>query len=385
MDNKLILMAWLLVGSVLLVSCSTSVKTVSEIQREKIAYVGTVPFEPPLVYQEEAELVGPDAELGQRIIQRIQETSESMVDTDIKLMWINRTYSSLPTALKNHEVHFVLGVFAITEERKKDIAYSDPYYSSELVLVVNPVNKPINPDQLATAKIGVREGTGVEEFVGKKYASSTLVPFKTLDDAILALRRAEVDCVIDDKHMAAFSLQETPGAGHMEFGPEILGTVECAVGVKKGDKPLLDLVNQVIAELKEADQFSAWIEQHSAGRVQTVLDRHQERLEQARLASEPRQISIRVSRAKNFKLDIYKMANLRFVLTNQSTGVKTSSSPIRFEGSVAVSNATVPPGSYVLALHKFNFSCSIDIGPNDPKKVPINITLTSSGVVVRKG
>ena len=384
MYKKLILMAGLL-SSLLLVSCERSITTVPDIQREKIAYVGTVPFEPPLVYQEEAELVGPDAELGKRIIQRIQDTSDSMVDTDIKLMWINRTYSSLPSALKNHEIHFIIGVFAITEERKKVLQFSDPYYTSELVLVFNPIHKNITPDQLGTAKIGVREGTGVEEFVKKKYASSTIKPFKTLDDAILALRRSEVDCVVDDKHMAAYSLQETPGAAHMEFGPEVLGTVDCAVGMKKGDTALLELINQVIGELKDGDDFTGWIEQHSGGRIQTVLDRHQERLDQAKKASEPREITIRAARAKNFKIDIYKMANLRFVLTNQKTGKKTSSSPIRFEGSTAVSKATVPPGSYILALHKFNFRASIDIGPNDPKRVPINIRLTSSGVVVRKG
>ena len=384
MDKKQILMAGLL-SSLLLLSCGGGTTTVPDIQREKIAYVGTVPFEPPLIYQEGAALVGPDAELGQRIIQRIQETSDSMVDTDIKLMWINRTYSSLIPALKNHEIHFILGVFAITEERKKEIQFSDPYYTSELVLVINPVHKTITSDQLGTANIGVREGTAVADFVKRKYASSTVTPFKTLDDAILALRRSEVDCVIDDKYMAAYSLQETPGAVHMDFGPEVLGTVDCAVGIKKGDKVLLELVNQVLAELKGADQFTKWINQHAGNRVQTVLDRHQERLDQARKASEPREITIRVTRAANFKIDIYKMANLRFVLTNQSTGEKTSSSPIRFEGSTAVATATAPPGSYILALHKFNFRASIDIGPNDPKQVPINILLTSSGVVVRKG
>ncbi|MGW8180664.1 MAG: substrate-binding periplasmic protein, partial [bacterium] len=347
--------------------------------------VGTVPFEPPLIYQQEAELVGPDAELGQRIIDRIHETSDSMVDTDIKLMWINRTYGSLIPALKNHDIHFILGVFAVTEERKKEIQFSDPYYTSELVLVVNPVHKPITPDELVGANIAVREGTGAEDFVRRKYASSTITPFKTLDDAVLALRRSEVDCIVDDKYMAAFSLQETPGAAHMDFGPEVLGTVDCAVGINKGDKTLLELVNKVIAELQGEGKFASWIEQHSGNRVQTVLDRHQERLAQAQAAKEPREITIRVTRAENFKIDIYKMANLRFVLTNQSTGEKTSSSPIRFEGSTAVAKATVPPGAYVLALHKFNFSATLEIGPNDPKRIPVNIRLNSSGVVVRKG
>ena len=72
-------------------------------------------------------------------------------------------------------------------------------------------------------------------------------------------------------------------------------------------------------------------------------------------------------------------------ISKLKTGNKVNSTPIRFEGSTAVTRATVPPGSYLLQLHKFNFQTGIDIGPNDPENVPINITLTSTGVVVRKG
>ena len=386
MNKKLILLTILMLGVLVLgAGCNGSTSAVPDIQREKVAYVGTVPFEPPLVYQEEAELVGPDAELGKRIIQRIQETSDSMVDTEIKLMWINRTYPTLVSALQNHEIHFVMGVFGITEERKKQVDFSDSYYTSELVLVINPVHKPLTPDQIGTAKIGVREGTAVETLVAEKYATSTVTPFKTLDDAILALRRSEVDCVIDDKYMAAYSLEETPGAGHMDFGPEILGSIDCAVAVRKGDKQLLDLVNYVIGGVKEENLIASWIEQHSGGRVQTVLDRHQERLDQEKAAAMPRNLTIRVRRAQGVSIDIYRMANLRFVLTNRQTGDKVSSTPIRFEGSTAVTKATVAPGSYLLQLHKFNFQTGIDIGPNDPENVPINITLTATGVVVRKG
>ena len=386
MNKKSILLTLLLLSVLVLgAGCNGSTSAVPDIQREKVAYVGTVPFEPPLVYQEEAELVGPDAELGKRIIQRIQETSDSMVDTEIKLMWINRTYPTLVSALENHEIHFVMGVFGITEERKKRIDFSDPYYTSELVLVINPIHKKLAPDQLGTAKIGVREGTAVEALVTEKYPTSTVTPFKTLDDAILALRRSEVDCVIDDKYMAAYSLEETPGAGHMDFGPEILGTIDCGVAVRKGDKELLDLVNYVIRGVKEENLIASQIEQHSAGRVQTVLARHQERLDQEKAASMPRNLTIRVRRAQGVSIDIYRMANLRFVLTNRKTGDKVNSTPIRFEGSTAVTRATVSPGSYLLQLHKFNFQTGIDIGPNDPENVPINITLTATGVVVRKG
>jgi ABC-type amino acid transport substrate-binding protein len=385
MVRKLFPVMGLLALSCTLLSCGNAEETVAKIQREKIAYVGTVPFEGPLVYQEEGVLVGPDAELGHRIIQRMQETSESLVDTPIRLTWINRTYPTLIPSLEKDELDFILGVFAITEERKQKIQFSDPYYTAELVLLINPAHKDLSLDQVAGAKIGVREGTGVEELARKKFTSSKIGIFKTVDDAVLALRRSEIDAVVDDKFMLAYSVETTPGAGHMEFDPEVVGTLECAVGVKKRDKALLALINGVIAEVQAADEYSNWISEHAGSRVEDVLARRETRLEQKKKAAQPRRVTIRVSRAKDLRFDIYKMANLRFVLRERNTGNSYNSSPIRFEGRVAVARAEVPPGYYVLALPKFNFRTNLEIGPAEPKQIPVRIILGTGGVEVRKG
>jgi ABC-type amino acid transport substrate-binding protein len=385
MVKKLIPLVGLLALSWTLVSCGGPEETVAKIQREKVAYVGTVPFEGPLVYQEEGVLVGPDAELGHRIVQRMQETSDSLVDTPIRLTWINRTYSTLIPSMEKEEVDFILGLFAITEERKTKIQFSEPYYTSELVLLINPAHKDLVLDQVAGAKIGVREGTGVEELVKQKFTSSRVEPFKTVDDAVLALRRSEIDAVIDDKFMVAYSIETTPGAGHMEFGPETVGTIDYAVGIKKRDQALLSLVNGVIAEVKAAGDYPKWISEHAGSRVEDVLARRETRLKQKEKAAEPRQVTIRVSRAKNLRFDIYKMANLRFVLRERNTGNSYNSSPITFEGRVAVARAEVPPGYYVLALPKFNFRTNLEIGPAEPRQIPVRIILGSGGVEVRKG
>ena len=116
-----------------------------------------------------------------------------------------------------------------------------------------------------------------------------------------------------------------------------------------------------------------------------VNARRTERLALAQKAAEPRQIKISVSKDKNFDMDIYRMANLRFVFRNSVTGSSVSSSKIGFQGSVGVASAAVPPGSYQLTLPKFNFSTPLEIDPSDAKVVPIKIRLTSGGVVVRKG
>ena len=386
MLRRIFLLGLLLAVTLALVGCGAGgAKTIEKIHRDKFAYVGTVPFEAPLMYQVGGELVGPDAELGNRVVARLQETRVGPGSNEIRLTWINRTYAGLPAALLNGEVDLVVGVFAITEERKKEIAFSDPYYRSELALIVNPVHKDLTPANLAGVTIGVREGTGVEALAKQKFASSTLHPFKTIDDAVLALRRSEVDAVIDDRLMGAYALATVPGVGHLELVPETVGTIDIAAGLKKRDNEMLKLVNGVIAEMKEEGVFASMAKEHLGDYLDEVNARRTERLAMAQKAQEPRQIKISVSKDKNFDMDIYRMANLRFVFRNSTTGSSVSSSQIGFQGAVGVASAAVPPGSYQLTLPKFNFSTPVEIDPSDAKEVPIKIRLTSGGVVVRKG
>jgi ABC-type amino acid transport substrate-binding protein len=350
-------------------------------QRERVAYVGTVPFEPPLLYQTGGNLVGPDAELAERIVERIDATRETTGGTPVKLTWINRTYPSLVTALKE-EVHFIVGAFGITEDRRKEIDFSEPYYSSELVLAINPVSRDLTPAALTGRTIGVREGTAVEAFVTGTYSNSTIVPYETLDEAILSLRRSEVDCVIDDKLMVAYSLATTPGAGHLEIIPEVLGTIDCAVGVRKGDEPLLEIVNSIIAEAKEGDQLAQWTAEHAGNYFDEVGERRVERLRKQAEARKPRAITVRVTRERGYDFDIYTMANLRFIFKNTAAPDQIRTSRVQFSGSTGICRADVPPGKYMLLQPKFNFSYPVEIFPTDGDRVTVSIQVTRSGVQV---
>jgi polar amino acid transport system substrate-binding protein len=228
--------------------------TRTKIQKDKRIYIGAVPFEPPLLYQQAGVLVGSEANLAQRIAEKFGQD----MGLELEPFWITRSYKTLAAALINEEVDFIISVYAITEEREKEIQFSNPYYTSELVLIINPAHKPnLRPNDLSEQKIGVREGTGVAVKTTTKYSSSTIVPFETLDDAILALRRGEVDAVVDDKILAGFSLATAPGATHLEILPSVIDTVECAVAVRKGDS-VINEVNEVIAEISSL--YAGWTE-----------------------------------------------------------------------------------------------------------------------------
>jgi ABC-type amino acid transport substrate-binding protein len=388
MTRKVLAISAVLVAALALAACSSCVGSggaVAKMQRERIAYVGTVPFEPPLLYQKEGEMVGPDAELAQRIVKRVNETRETAGGNDVKLLWVNRTYPTLVNALQEATVDFVVAVFAVTDAREKEVEYSQPYYTSKLVLIINPVNKDLRPDNLSGSSIGVREGTGVESFVRDTYKSSKIQPYKTLDDAVLALRHSEVDCIVDDQLMAAYSLATTPGAGYMEIIPQVLGELKCAVAMQKGDRKLRELVDGVIEQMTKEDVYQQQIAANKGQEyLQQVSARYTERMQEEAKRHRVRAVSVSVSRDPNVNIDIYKMANLRFEFIPQGGGKTIYSSAINFKGRVGECSAEVPPGNYTLSLSQFNFASPVEISPEDKDHISIDIRLTAGGVTLRK-
>ncbi len=352
--------------------------TEARIKKDKRIYIGAVPFEPPLLYQDRQELVGPEAELAKRISDKIG----GHLGVETEPFWITRSYNTLPAALLNDEIDFIVSVFGITDARREEVLFSDPYYESEMVLVINPSHQgDLKADSLAGKKIGVREGTAFAEQVADKYSQSTLVPHTTLDDAILALKRAEIDAVIDDRYMAAFSLATTPGVAHLEIVPGTLGTVSCGAAVRKEDTDLMEQINQVIAEIKKESLYAQWTQEHmGADRLAKVESRYEARMERLKMATQPRRVLIRLQRSPGSSFDIYRFANLSFVLTNSSTGQAYQTSRIDFQGATGTSGVRVPPGEYRVFLPKFNFSPGyVLIRDNDPDQVNVRIRLRNDG------
>ena len=368
----------------LAVSCSRGIERIKEAGS---VHVVTVPHGGPLIYQSQEELVGLDAELAKRIVERLDRIEVSPGQpAHIRLRWVSKSYGGWIAALENREADLAVAGLGITQEAQQHVQFSDPYYTSELVLLINPTfRRDIRgTDQLRRATVGVRDSTAVKYLVEKQFSESTVASFKTLDNAVLALRRGEVDAVIDDRNMAAYTLDTVPGMSHLEILPGTVGRIECGVAMRKRDGDLRELVNEVITETKAEGRIAQWVNEHIGDRIAKVEGRHPLRLESDRVANNPRRIAIRVSKAANFDFDIYRLANLSFLLTDQETGKSYRSSPIKFQRRVAVSQVTVPPGHYVLSLRKYRLQVSVVIETQDPSNPTVNIRLRRGAVDVEK-
>ena len=359
--------------------------TVGQIRKERIFLIGSVPFEAPLLYSKGKEFVGPEALLAERVYEKIRATIvEEGGSNKIAMIWATRTYDALVPALVNGEFQLILGVFGITEERSNQVAFSESYYTSELVMMHNPPRRDVRPDALDGMKIAIREGTAVEAFVRSKYSGSSIVPMASLDEAILALKRGELDAVIEDRYLAAYSLDTIPGVAHLEIISEVLGKIECAVAVRKNDRvsagtypAFLEMINEVISEVKSENLYGQWLQEETGELLARVESRHADRLESLK----PRQLVIRLTKDQNYDFDVYRAANLTFRLTDRETGKSYSSSRIRFRGKVGFSTTKVPPGLYRVTLPKMsNWSPgAVNIIPADPKEITVKIRLQRGG------
>ncbi len=88
--------------------------------------LGTNASFPPFEYVEGKNIVGFDISMGERI-----------ADTcNAKLEIVDMAFDSLIPALQSGTIDFIAAGMSVTEERKKNVDFSDPYYASEQVIIV---------------------------------------------------------------------------------------------------------------------------------------------------------------------------------------------------------------------------------------------------------
>ena len=92
----------------------------------KILKLGTNATFPPFEYIEGTEIVGFDITMGEYIAK----------DCQAKLEVIDMAFDSLIPALSAGAVDFVAAGMSVTEERKKNVDFSDPYFASEQVIII---------------------------------------------------------------------------------------------------------------------------------------------------------------------------------------------------------------------------------------------------------
>lgn len=115
-----------LVNSFMPVDGNIVIPAVEENTNTKIVKLGTNAAFPPFEYVEGKDIVGFDISMGQRIAK----------DYNAKLEVVDMAFDSLIPALASGAIDFIAAGMSVTEERKKNVDFSDSYYESKQVIII---------------------------------------------------------------------------------------------------------------------------------------------------------------------------------------------------------------------------------------------------------
>jgi polar amino acid transport system substrate-binding protein len=182
--------------------------------------------------------------------------------------WVRTTFDeAIQPGAKNFD--FNLQQYSITDERKKTVSFSDPYYTSNQAIVGFPDSAAAGAATVANlkdVKFGAQSGTTSLDFITNVIKPST-EPFVYDDNAAAkaALEAKQVDAIVLDLPTAFYvSAVEIEGSELIGQFPATASTDGDEFGmVFDLDNPLVECVNVALAALKDggalADAEQKWL------------------------------------------------------------------------------------------------------------------------------
>jgi polar amino acid transport system substrate-binding protein len=186
-----------------------------------------------------------------------------------KVAWVRVPFNAaIAPGPKTYDLD--LNEFSISDERRRGVDFSSPYYEVKQAVVAlagNPVASATTLAGLKNARLGAQVGTtSLDAITGQIAPSTRPSVFNTNDDAKLALTNGQVDAVVVDLPTAFYiTSAELPNArivGQLPLGggtPERFGAV-----LDKGSR-LTPCVSAAMDALRTAGTLTALERQWLAG------------------------------------------------------------------------------------------------------------------------
>ena len=223
--------------------CGSDTKQAAKDQ--KAIKVGTEPTFAPFEFQEKdsKEFAGFDMDLARAIGKQLGKKVEIQ----------NMGFDALIPALNSGNIDVVAAGMSITDERKKAVTFSDPYYTSGLVVVVTKDNNEVKGvKDLEGKKIAVQIGTtGADK--AAKVPGAKVTSFNTNAEVFLELENKGVDAVIIDRPVAQYYLTKE-GKEKDKIVGDTMDAESYGFAFKKDSKLAADF-NKALAELKKNGEY----------------------------------------------------------------------------------------------------------------------------------
>jgi len=229
--------------------------TMEKIKDTKKVIWGTNAEFAPFEMREGTDVIGIDAELAQKIADKL----------GVELVVEDMEFDSLMAALQSGKIDFIAAGFTKKPDRERQVLFTDTYFKAVQVIMVQKGNDDIKSvDDLVGKKIGVQNGT-TGDFEASDIEDAEVIRFNNGIEAALDLNNGNIDAVIIDNLPAQMLVDRNPGLEILELDEKPFEDEEYAMAVRKGDTELQEVINEVLNELKDSGEIDQLVTKYSIG------------------------------------------------------------------------------------------------------------------------
>jgi polar amino acid transport system substrate-binding protein len=227
----------------------------AEVKKAGVLRVAVIDQNPPfgLIDEKTKETVGYDVDFAKAFADKI----------GVKLQIVGTNPANRIPLLQSDKVDLIVGDLTNTPERAKVIDFSWSYFVSGQQFLV-PASASDKLSDYAAKRIGAVKGTTGENQVKVLFPKARIVSYDDLPLGFAALRNGAVDAFTQDGSILGPALALAPDKAKFKVLPDLVSKELIGIGVKKGEKSLLDLVNNALVEL-EANGSAAKFYDHWFG------------------------------------------------------------------------------------------------------------------------
>jgi lysine/arginine/ornithine transport system substrate-binding protein len=228
--------------AIVLLACSFAVGPTAAAQTLRI---GTEGAYPPFEYRDASgALKGMDVEIGNALCARMKVTCQFMP----------QDFDGLIPAIKAGKIDLIISSLSMTPDRARVIDFTKPYYLSPSQFVaLKSSGITDDPATLKGKTVAVQSGTNHQAYMEQRLPDIAIRAYNTVQEAELDLESGRVDAMLADKLLMYDWLEKAGKAKGFDYvGKPLvdpLVTGQIGIGVKKGDKALLDSLNAAIDKL----------------------------------------------------------------------------------------------------------------------------------------
>lgn len=213
--------------------------------QDNVLRVGTDATFPPMEFVDNGKRTGFDIELMEAMAKAMGKQIE----------WIDIDFKGLIPGLISKRFDMAVSAIYITDERKKVVDFTDPYYAGGLVAIVKDNNAAIKKlSDLDGKKVSVQVGTKSVSYLAEKFPKVQRVEVEKNQEMFNLVDIGRADAAVTGKP-AAYQYVRTRGG--MRVLEEQLTTEEYGMALRKDTPELTKAVNAALAKLKADGTYAA--------------------------------------------------------------------------------------------------------------------------------